>query len=157
MAHPLDRFDAGLVRPDGTLRPSYAALVRGLAGATTVAAPAAAAPVRWSATWSAVHPRQLVLRARCRTGVARCTGTVAATLRTRAVGARAAIFARVATGRPYRTTTTRRTATVRLTVSRAAWRRARRAPTRRVVLTAAATRPTKATIKVTVRLARPAA
>ena len=51
------RFDAGLVRPDGSLRPSYAAMLRGIAGQP---AASATAPVvreqhaEWTATWSKV-------------------------------------------------------------------------------------------------------
>jgi hypothetical protein len=148
-----DRFDAGLARPDGVLRPSYAALQRGLAGARTAAATAPA--LRWRATWSRAHPRRLVLRATCRKAAVRCAGTVSATLRTRAAGGAAAAFARLARGRAYRTTTAKATITVRLTVSRAAWQRARRARTRRVAVTVAATRPAKARVRSTVALARP--
>jgi len=46
-ANALDRFDAGLVRPDGTARPSYAALVRDIA---------AQSALRWKATWSTKRP-----------------------------------------------------------------------------------------------------
>jgi hypothetical protein len=157
MAYTNDTFDAGLVRPDGTTRPSLTALQRDLAalGATTTTPTATPAPVKWTATWSKAHARQVVLRATCRTTVVRCTGTVAATLRTQVASAAKATFARVATRRAYATTTRRRTATIRITLSRKAYRAARRAPTRRLVLAMAATRPSKAAIKATVSLARP--
>jgi hypothetical protein len=154
MAFPDDAFDAGLVRPDGTARPSLAALQRNLAAPATTTT-TTAAPVRWSATWSKRHRRQLVLKATCRTTVVRCTGSITATLRTRAPGAARATFARVAGRRAYATTRAKRAATLRITLSRKAWRAARAAPTRRIVLTIAATRPSKATTKATVKLVRP--
>jgi hypothetical protein len=151
MAFAGDPFDAGLVRPDGTARPSLDALRRDLAGLKR----AAPAPVTWTAKWSAAHRRQVVLTARCRTTVVRCAGKVTATLRTRLGGAASATFARVASRRGYATTTARRTASVRITLSAKAYRRARRAPTRRLVLAVAATRPSAAASKATVSLARP--
>lgn len=154
MAFTGDPFDAGLLRPDGTARPSLAALQRDLArlkATATVAKP----PVTWTATWSAAHRRQVVLTARCRTTVVRCAGKVTATLRTRVGAAASATFARVASRRGYATTTAKRTAAVRIALSAKAYRRARRAPTRRLVLAVAATRPSAAASKVTVSLARP--
>jgi len=56
----LGRFDAGLVRPDGTARPSLAALARDLTA--------------WSARWSR---RRLRVRVTCRTGTCRGRVTVA--------------------------------------------------------------------------------
>jgi hypothetical protein len=156
MARTGDPFDAGLVRPDGTSRPSLAALQRNV-GALAAATPAAVpAPVRWSASWSRAHRRELVLTATCRTTVVRCTGSVTATLRTRKAGVTRAVFARVASRRAYRTTTTKRAVTVRITVSAAAWQRARQATSRKVALTVAATRPARAASKVSATLARPA-
>jgi hypothetical protein len=151
MAFADDPFDAGLVRPDGTARPSLAALERNLAAL----GPVAAAPVAWKATWSAQARRQVVLRATCRTTVVRCVGKVTATLRTRLESAASATFARVASRRAYATTTAKRTVSVRITLSPKAYQRARAAPTRRLVLTVAATRPSAATSKATVSLARP--
>ena len=145
-----DPFDAGLVRPDGTARPSLDALRRDLA-----ALKPATAPVAWRATWSAARARQVVLRATCPTTVVRCAGRVSATLRTRLGSVASATFARVASRRAYATTSVKRTILVRITLSAKAYRRARRAPTRRLVLAVAATRPSAATSKVTVSLARP--
>ncbi|WP_445148829.1 glycosyl hydrolase [Baekduia sp. Peel2402] len=152
-----DSFDAGLVRPDGTTRPSLTALQRNLAGAAAAKTTTAAAktPVTWKATWSKQHKRQVVLTATCRTTVVRCTGMVTATLRTRAAGVAQATFARVASKKAYATTSKKRVVSVRITLTSRAFARASRAPTRRVVLTVAATRPSKATSKVTVTLARP--
>jgi putative glycosyl hydrolase len=155
MAYNNDPFDAGLVRPDGTARPSLDALRRNLAGSAPTATTTTTAPVKWTATWSKAHRRQLVLKATCPTTVVRCTGHVTATLRTRRAGVASATFARVASRRAYRTTAAKRTVTVRVAVDLAAWRRVRRASVRRVVLTVAATRPATATTKVTVALARP--
>jgi hypothetical protein len=76
-------------------------------------------------------------------------------LRTRRAGVAAATLARVASRRAYRTTAARRTVVVRVTVNSAAYRRVRRASVRKVVLTVAATRPSKATAKVTVGVPRP--
>jgi hypothetical protein len=148
-----DPFDAGLVRPDGTARPSLAALRRDLAALKP--ATAAQAPVSWRATWSAARARQVVLRATCPTTVVRCAGRVSATLRTRLGSAARATFARVASRRAYATTSAKRTVVVRIALSAKAYRRARRAPTRRLVLAVAAARPSAATSKVTVSLARP--
>jgi hypothetical protein len=149
-----DPFDAGLIRPDGTARPSLDALRRGLAGLKP-AATTAKAPVSWRATWSVATPRQVVLRATCRTTVVRCAGRVSATLRTRLGSAASATFARVASRRAYATTSAKHTISVRIALSAKAYRRARRAPTRRLVLAVAATKPSAATSKVTVSLARP--
>lgn len=151
-----DTFDAGLVRPDGTARPSLAALQRNLAGtAAAKATTTAKAPVTWKATWSKKAKRQVVLTATCRTTVVRCAGRVTATLRTRATGAATATFARVASRKAYATTSKKRVVSVRITLSSRAFARAKRAPTRRLALTVAATRPSKATAKVTVTLTRP--
>jgi hypothetical protein len=154
MAFPNDAFDAGLVSPDGTERPSLAALRTGLAALPKTVA-TAPAPLRWTATWSRLHRRQLVLKGTCRTTVVRCTGWITATLRTRATGAARASFARIASRRRYATTSARRTVMLRITLSSRAFRRARDAPTRRVVLAIAATRPAKATSRTVLRAARP--
>jgi hypothetical protein len=154
-AFPGDAFDSGLVRPDGTARPSLDALRRNLAALATATTAAAAAPLRWAPAWSKAHPRQLVLTGTCSTTVVRCTGSTTATLRTRLGGAVRATFARVATRRAYATTSTKRTVTLRISLSRKAWHAARAAPTRRLVLVIAAARPAKTTAKTTLKLARP--
>jgi hypothetical protein len=103
-AKATDRFDAGLVRPDGTTRPSYTALARDLA---------AQAALRWKATWSKRRAGRLLLRATCRAAGGVCRGRVTVTLAGRRVAARA-----------YRTTARHRTAAVHVDVARAL-RRAR--------------------------------
>jgi hypothetical protein len=61
-----DHFDAGLARPDGSLRPSYWRLVTQLAGQgrAAVVSPAIPAPT-WKATWSAATPSQLRIKITC--------------------------------------------------------------------------------------------
>jgi hypothetical protein len=94
----LGRFDAGLVRPDGTARPSLAALVSDLA--------ALRHPAAWSARWSR---GRLLVRVKC--AVATCRGRVSATARGSRLGARA-----------YRTTAARLARTLRFRLRRRAQR-----------------------------------
>ena len=94
-----DRFDAGLLRPDGTARPSYAALARDLA---------AQAAVRWKAMWSTRRPGRLLLRAACTTTARTCRGRVTVSIGGRRVGVRA-----------YRTSARHPTADLRIDVRRA--------------------------------------
>jgi hypothetical protein len=150
MAGPLDRFDSGLARPDGTLRPSYQALVADLAAARG-AAPASTAgtstaKVRWSVTWSG--RRRLLLRATCPATITRCRGRVTVALRAGTTTRRLAT-------RAYRTTTAHRTTTLRIAVSARAAQAARRARTRRVVLSVAPTMPAGAKSTTRLKLARP--
>ena len=141
-AGAFDRFDAGLVRPDGTARPGLAAARRGLA---------ALAPVRWTATWSG---RRLLVRATCRAQVRSCAGRVRIALRTaRRRGSRAQTRALAA--RAYRTLAARRTVTLRVAVPRALRRRARLAATRTVVLRVAASAPLAAASTASLRVAGP--
>ncbi|HEV8152600.1 MAG TPA: hypothetical protein VGP78_06690 [Solirubrobacteraceae bacterium] len=138
-----DRFDAGLVRPDGTTRAGLAAVRRGLAALT---------PLRWSASWSG---RRLVVRATCPAAVLRCAGRVRIALRTagrRANGARA----RALGARAYRTAAARRTVTLRVAVPSPLRRRARVAATRTVVLRVSASAPLAASSTASLRLERPA-
>jgi hypothetical protein len=144
-ASALDRFDSGLVRPDGSLRPSYTRVVRDLAAMATVS---------WSASWSRARSRRILLRATCPAVLARCRGKVAVTLRTRAHGARAAQLRRL-TIRSYRTTAARRTVSLRIDVSRALWRRMRAAGSRRLVLAVTPTVPVGSAARVSLALARP--
>jgi hypothetical protein len=101
-----DRFDAGLVRPDGAARPSYAALARDLA---------AQAALRWKATWSTRRAGRLLLRATCTTSDRVCRGRVTVAI----AGHRIAV-------RAYRTSARHPTAGLHLDVSRAALRRRHR-------------------------------
>jgi hypothetical protein len=104
-AKATDRFDAGLVRPDGTTRASYTALARDLA---------AQAALRWKAAWSKRRAGRLLLRVTCRTSGGVCRGRVSVAIAGRRVAVRA-----------YRTTRAHRTAVLRVDVARAL-RRARR-------------------------------
>ena len=145
------RFDAGLVRPDDSLRPSYAAVVRGIAAQATATA---AATLRWTATWSRARRGVLLVRARCRTASGRCTGRVALSLRTRR---RAAAPARVAQlrARSYRTTAARPVQTLRIAVGRRLRARLRAAGTRRRRLRVRPATPAGAASTTTLALARP--
>jgi hypothetical protein len=137
-----DRFDAGLVRPDGTARPGLATL--------SAALRAAAPPVRWSARWSSRG--RLVVRATCRAASGRCRGRAAVTLRLRATGAWAA---RRLASRSYATTPARRTATITLRVPAAVRRHARAAARRRVALAVRPPVRAGAASTVTLGLTRP--
>jgi hypothetical protein len=131
-----DRFDSGLARPDGSLRPSYTRVASDLA---------AMASVRWSARWSRARARRIVLRAACPAVLARCRGKVTA----KVLGHRL-------TTRAYATTASRRTLSLRIDVSGALWRRLRAAKTRRLVLTVRASTPASNAVQVSLALARPA-
>jgi hypothetical protein len=151
------RFDAGLVRPDGSLRPSYAAMLRGIAGqpSATPSAPASAAStVRWTAAWSKASPATLLVRVRCLTSGGRCAGRVVMRLRTRR---RAGSATRVATiaARGYRTSSTARTRTLRVRVSSTLRKSARAAATRRLALSLHPTTPVGAASTLSLKLARP--
>ena len=118
-ANALDRFDAGLLRPDGTARPSYAALARDLA---------AQAALRWKATWSTKRPRRLLLRVTCAATDRVCRGRVTVTIAGHRVGVRA-----------YRTSARHPTAGLHLDVSRTLRRK------RRIALVVRPSRPAFAT------------
>jgi hypothetical protein len=70
-----DYFDAGLVRPDGTLRPSYTNLANALAALRP-------APPRstWRVRWAKTKKRTLVLQMRCATSS--CSGRAGVALTT---------------------------------------------------------------------------
>ena len=146
-----DRFDAGLTRPDGTLRPSFYALAAQL-GAQGPAAPAPAvgadpAP-RWRARWSR---GRLVLRGTCRAPDRVCRGRVRVALQTTRAGrTTAAVLAsrtvRTAGARPRQTIVVRVPARLRA--------RARAAATRRLRLTTTLTRPAARAVR-TVAVGRP--
>ncbi len=144
-----DRFDAGLTRPDGSLRASYAAVVRNLATPTATAAPAP----RIRARWSKVKRHQLLLRITCRAGDRRCRGTVIASLRTRTTPA-AKERARRLGRRRYRTFSTRGTIALRVNVSRALRLRARRSARRRLAVRVTPTLPSGAARSFSVVLPR---
>jgi hypothetical protein len=102
-ADPLGRFDAGLVRPDGSARPSLAALASDLAALR----PAAAWSARWSHGW-------LLVRVRC--SVATCRGRVSAKVRRPSLGTRSYRTTAAHPSRTLRFRVRRRAARVRLTV-----------------------------------------
>jgi hypothetical protein len=124
-----DRFDAGLMRADGTARPGYATLARDLA---------AQAAVRWKATWSARRPGRLLLRATCTTTDRVCRGRV----RVAIAGHRLAV-------RAYRTSARHPTASAHVDV-----RRARRGA-RRVALAVRPSRPAFPTHQLTLTVTTP--
>jgi hypothetical protein len=72
-----DYFDAGLVRPDGSLRPSYTNLVAELAALKPKAGPSRS---KWTVRWATKKPRTLVLRMRC--AAKRCSGKATLVLNT---------------------------------------------------------------------------
>jgi hypothetical protein len=151
------RFDAGLVRPDGSLRPSYTAVVRGIAGqpAPAASAPATAArTVRWTAAWSRARPSTLLVRVRCLTSGGRCAGRVAMKLRTRRRAGSTTRVATIAT-RSYRTSSTARTQTLRVRVSRTLRKRLRASATRRLALSLRPTTPSGTASTLSLKLAKP--
>jgi hypothetical protein len=145
---PFERFDAGLVRPDGSARPSLDAVMRNLPTAT--AASPAPAP-RWTASWR--KDGRLALGVRCRASDGRCRGSVRIVLRTRR-GQRAWRAVRLAR-RTYRTTAAKPAQVLRIAVPRAVRVRARRARLRRLVLSVTPALPVAAATSATVWLARP--
>jgi hypothetical protein len=66
-----DRFDSGLLRPDGATRASYEAVRRGIAGVAPAASTTATA-IRWAAAWSG--GRYVRLTGACRPARTTCTG-----------------------------------------------------------------------------------
>ena len=136
-----DLFDAGVVRPDGTARSSYAALA---AGIRSLPKPKASPGMTWSARWS---KGRLVLRGRCATRP--CRGMVTVKLR----GART-FRVRLRTTKtlgPRRYTT----ATLRLRVSAKVRSALRRAARRRLALTVHSSAPVAAKQSVVLKLAKP--
>jgi len=128
-ANATDRFDAGLVRPDDTTRPSYTALARDLA---------AQSALRWKATWSTRRSGRLLLRATCRAAGGVCRGRVTITI----AGHRVAV-------RAYRTSAAHRTAGVHVDLSKAL------RSTRRVALAVRASLPASARQTLTLVVTTP--
>ncbi len=155
-AWPLDRFDAGLVRPDGTARPSYGTLLQELRGGAAAATPAAVPKLRWRPAWSKVRRNQLLLRATCRRTFSSCSGRVRVVLRTKRTARSGWAVTTLAT-RSYRTTSSKRTVLLRVTVSAKLRTRARSALRRRLAFTVTPTRPDRTVQRSTVALARPSA
>ncbi len=131
-ARTRDTFDAGLVRPDGALRPSYTRLAAELsslrtaqAAATTPTATKVAVP-RFTVAWSRSRGRTVVLRTTCAKA---CTGKVSVTLRTLARGTRRLKSQWIGT-RAYR-----RNRVLTIRISATAMARVRRATRRSLALT----------------------
>ena len=145
-----DRFDSGLVRPDGTARAGLAVLASRL----RAAARAAATP-RVTAAWAPARGR-LVVRVACRAANGRCRGRVAIALRTRASAA--AAWRTDALGTlAYATTAARPTATLRIRVPAVSLRRARAAARRALRVGVRPSVPAGAAASTVTRsLARPA-
>lgn len=149
-----DRFDAGLVRPDGTARASLGVVTRRLAAAV-------AGVPRVAAAWPGARRDRIAVRVTCRAAAGRCRGRVALALRTRTsagtTGAGAWRSAPLGT-RAYATTAARRTVTLTVPVPSALRRRARRAAARALRATVRPSVPSGAADStVTVTLARPQA
>jgi hypothetical protein len=139
-----DRFDAGLVRPDGTARPGLGVLARALRAATP--------SVRWSATWSSRG--RLVVRATCRATGGRCRGRATVALRLRAPGTTRWTTRTIRT-RAYATSATRRTVALTLRVSARLRRLARPAARRRLRVAVRPLVPAGTRSAVTLALRRP--
>lgn len=135
-ARAWDLFDAGLLRPDGGERASYAAFVANVRALPKAASTTTASPgVTWRASWS---KGRLLLRVKC--AVAPCRGKVTVRLRNgsrtlKLVGTRA--YARKA---------------LRLRVSAKVRRKLRAAKRPRVHLTVRSSRPAVATQRVVLKL-----
>lgn len=134
-----DLFDAGIVRPDGGERPSYAALVAGL---KTVPKPSPG--MSWRASWS---KDRLVLRGTC--AATPCRGTVAIKLRSSRTFKATLRTAKTFGARRYATKT------LRLKVSAKVRETLRRAARRRISLTVRSTAPVRARQSVVLKLPRP--
>ncbi len=140
-AGPADLFDAGVLRPDGSERPSYAAFAAGMRALPK----ATASPgVTWRASWSR---GRLILRGNVRGDTLPRPGYVRL---------RSARTFRTAL-RTTKTVGTRRytTATLKLKVSAKVRRTLRRAARRRVALTVRSTSPLTATQRVVLKLPKP--
>jgi hypothetical protein len=143
-----DYFDAGLARPDGTLRPSYTNLVAGLQALKPAAAGKASAPrTAWKVRWAKTKKRTLVLTTTCSRAKA-CRGKVSLTLNTLQRGKHRTQTGRLGS-RSYRTTTK----TLQVRVSTKLTQRARAALRRTVALSVHDTG--SATRKVVLTLAKP--
>lgn len=138
---PTDLFDAGLERPDGTLRPSYAAVEKGL---KEVRRAKATPGVTWTASWS---KGRLVLRGRCASKS--CRGRVKIRVRGAATFRAALRTIKIVGTRSYKG------ATLRLTLSSKVRTMLRRDARRRLTLSVSSTKPVKASQTVTLKLAKP--
>jgi hypothetical protein len=145
---PFATFDSGLMRPDGSARPSYAALVAGLRSLPR----RRTTSTTWTARWAG--KRTLRLRGACARGVKRCRGRLTVAVRTAATW-RSKLRTRRAAVRAYRTRGGRRVVVLRVRVRPRLARRLRRAARRRLVLTVRSSSPRRARERLVLRLARP--
>jgi hypothetical protein len=136
-----DYFDAGLVRPDGTLRPSYTNLASALAA--TRPAPARST---WRVRWAKRKPRTLVVSMKCAS--TSCRGSVTLRLTTLRRGSHTTQSARLRTLRYSGAAQT-----LQLRVSKRLASRARAALRRSLALTVRDSGRTARTVVLT--LARP--
>ncbi|MBJ7473060.1 MAG: hypothetical protein JHD16_17275 [Solirubrobacteraceae bacterium] len=158
-AHTLaDRFDAGLLRPDGSIRPSYTAAQQRLAGQPSTGAPlapsSASSSVSVTVRWSTVRRNQLLVRVRCRAASRVCRGRFAATVRTQRTSKAKRQSTQVAKRRTFRTTAARPAVTIRVTVPKAVRSRVRSAAVRRLAITTTESIPATATGSAMLRLGR---
>ena len=153
-----DRFDAGLVRPDGTIRASYAnaqTRLAALASAAAVTTTTAKTAVTVTARWSTVKRSQLLVRVKCNAAAKVCRGALAATVRTKRTSKARTLTKVLAKKRTYATTAKKPTVTVRLNVSTAMRTRIRSAAIRRLVVTATELKPAVVAAQRTLKLAKP--
>lgn len=147
-----DFFDAGLVRPDGTTRPSYTRFAANLlAWSSNAAARSPQATV--TARWSKGKRPGLMVTVRCRAAGERCRGTVGVVGESRRSGAVRSV--QLAKRRPYRTSRGRRSHTILIDVPTRIRERMRAASTRRLAISVSATAPAQATADTAIRLGRP--
>ena len=133
-----DLFDAGIVRPDGTLRPSYAAFA---AGMRALPKRTASPGMTWKASWS---KGRLVLRGRC--AAAPCRGRVTVKLRSSRTFRTSLRTTKTVGTRGYTTKA------LRLKVSAKVRTRLRTAARRRVALTVRSSSPVSARQNVVIKL-----
>ena len=141
-AGAFDRFDAGLVRPDGSTRPSYDSLRRSL-GAVAPPAVRHATAIRWTARWANRARTRISLHGACSPVGTTCTGRVRPRLRITPRG-RGRTRTWTLTTRTLRTRTTH---TVRLDLPRSTRTPRRRARRIRLELRTTVTGVTRARVR----------
>jgi hypothetical protein len=136
-----DLFDAGLVRPDGSERPSFAAFA---AGVRALPAARTSPGMSWRASWS---KGRLVLRGTC--AVSPCRGKVTVKLRSAPTFKSSIRTTKTVGARSYTT------ATLRLKVTAKVRKTLRTAARRRLSLSVRSTAPVAATQSVVRKLPKP--
>ncbi len=146
-----DSFDAGLIRPDGSTRPSYGALAGNLAELRSRTGPAVPGT---RGRWSKLRPAQLLLRLACRSSDGVCSGRVRVTAATRSrSGSRE--HRKLITTRTYTSRSTKRVVLLRITVPASLRRRVRNAAKRALVVTVRPAKPRGSRKVLRRRLTRP--